>query len=50
MTQTVIAILILAVAVFYVIRKTMSALAPKKKPCGCGGCGCGGKKKEPAAQ
>ncbi len=45
MTQTVIAILILAVAVLYVVRKTMNAIAPKKKPCGCGGCGCGGKKK-----
>jgi hypothetical protein len=49
MTQTVIAILILAVAVFYVIRKTMNAIAPKRKPCGCGGCGCGGKKKAEGA-
>ena len=45
MTQTGIAILILAVAVMYVVRKTVNAIAPKKKPCGCGGCGCGGKKK-----
>lgn len=45
MTQTVIAILILAVAVLYIVRKTMGAIAPKKKPCGCSGCGCGGKKK-----
>jgi hypothetical protein len=44
MTQTVIAILILAIAVLYVVRKTMNAIAPKKKPCGCGGCGCGGKR------
>lgn len=45
MTQTVIAILILAVAVLYVVRKTMRAISPKKKPCGCSGCGCSGKKK-----
>jgi hypothetical protein len=45
MTQTVIAILILAVAVLYVARKTINAIAPKKTPCGCSGCGCGGKKK-----
>ena len=44
MTQTVIAILILAIAVLYVVRKTTKAIAPKKKPCGCGGCGCGGKR------
>jgi hypothetical protein len=44
-TQTVIAILILAVAVLYIVRKTMNAIAPEKKPCGCSGCGCGGKKK-----
>ena len=44
MAQTVIAILILAVAVMYVVRKTMRAIAPRKKPCGCSGCGCGGKK------
>jgi hypothetical protein len=50
MTQTVIAILILAVAVLYVVRKTMRAISPKKKPCGCGGCGCGGKKKAQAEQ
>jgi hypothetical protein len=49
MTQTVIAILILAVAVLYVARKTINAVAPKKKPCGCGGCGCGGKKKAEVA-
>ena len=48
MTQTVIAILILAVAVLYVIRKTVRAISPKKKPCGCSGCGCGGKKVENA--
>ena len=45
MTQTVIAVIILAVAVLYVIRKTMNAIAPKKKPCGCSGCGCSGKTK-----
>jgi hypothetical protein len=49
MTQTVIAILILAVAVLYVARKTINAIAPTKKSCGCSGCGCSGKKKAEVA-
>lgn len=49
MTQTVIAILILTIAVFYVARKTINTIAPTKKPCGCSGCGCSGKKKSEEA-
>jgi hypothetical protein len=50
MTQTTLAILILLTAVLYVARRTMRALSPKKKPCGCSGCGCSGKKKQNALE
>lgn len=45
MTQTILALLILAVSTVYVARRSLAALAPKKRPCGCSGCGCGGTKK-----
>lgn len=45
MTQTILALLILAVSTVYVARRFLGAFAPKKKPCGCSGCGCSGIKK-----
>jgi hypothetical protein len=50
MTQTTLAILILLTAVLYVARRTMRALSPKKKTCGCSGCGCSGNKKPVASE
>lgn len=50
MTQTALAVLILLCAVFYVARRSIRALSPKKKPCGCSGCGCSGKKKQEASE
>ena len=47
MDQTILAILILVVAVLYIGRRMQRALSPKK-PCGCSGCGCSGKKKSTA--
>jgi len=48
MTQTALAIIILLSAVFYIARRLVRALSPKKEPCGCSGCGCSGKKKQEA--
>jgi hypothetical protein len=45
MGQTIIASLVLAIALLYVIKSCARVFRPSKKK-GCGCCGCGGKKKD----
>lgn len=49
MAQTIIASLILAASLIYVVKSCVRALSPKKKK-GCGCCGCGDKAKASAEE